>query len=117
MAEDKILNVAFYKFVELGELLERRVSLRERCKALGFKGTILLSSEGINGFLAGEEAILRQFLDELRAQPEFAGLEVKESWSDEIPFARMLVKLKKEIIPMGRPDIRPTEMTGRRLTP
>jgi predicted sulfurtransferase len=91
--------------------------LRNRCVALGFKGTILISAEGINGFLAGEEAAIRQFLSEIREEREFADLEVKESWSSEIPFTRMLVKIKREIIPMGRPDVRPTEFTGKRLYP
>jgi predicted sulfurtransferase len=113
----KYLNIAFYKFVELDNLPERRQAMRARCRELGFRGTILLSAEGINGFLAGEEEVLRQFLSELAAKPEFFKLEVKESWSSQIPFSRMLVKLKKEIISMGRPDIRPTEMTGKRLLP
>lgn len=111
----KILNVAFYKFVELDNLAERRALLRARAQELGLRGTILLSLEGINSFLAGEEAAIRQFLQELRSSPEFSELEVKESWSEQIPFSRMLVKLKKEIIPMGRPDIRPSDRTGKRL--
>lgn len=111
------LNIAFYKFAELGALTERRDILRARCVSLNLRGTILISAEGINGFLAGEEEPIRQLVSELREEREFSDLEVKESWSSEIPFTRMLVKIKKEIIPMGRPDIRPTEFTGKRLLP
>ncbi len=111
------LNIAFYKFAELGALTERRDILRKRCISLDLHGTILISAEGINGFLAGEEAPIRQFVSELREESEFADLEIKESWSTQIPFTRMLVKIKKEIIPMGRPDVRPTEFTGKRLLP
>ena len=109
------LNIAFYKFVELGALIERKKMLKDLGLYLGLKGTVLLSSEGINGFLAGEEEEVRRFLAELREDACFANLDVKESYSASIPFARMLVKIKKEIIPMGRPDVRPNDLTGRRL--
>src|SRR4051812_21588757 len=113
MKMSKILNVAFYKFVALGDLPRRREELRDFCRELShhgsslgsslgspLRGTILLAPEGINAFLAGEEASVRRCLEHLRAMPEFSDLAVKESWSETIPFGRMLVKIKKEIIPM-----------------
>lgn len=112
-----ILNVAFYKFVALDELPERRSRLRDLCASHGLRGTILLSPEGINGFLAGREERVRELLRELRSIPELTDLEAKESWSETIPFKRLKIKLKKEIIPMGRPDIRPHDRTGARLPP
>jgi UPF0176 protein len=101
------LNISAYKFVEIASLDGLRAELRERCVAAGLKGTVLLSHEGINLFLAGVEARLREVLAWLTADPRFAGLPVKESWSAEQPFNRMLVKIKREIITMKQPMIRP----------
>jgi UPF0176 protein len=103
------LNVSAYKFVELGSLESLRADLRERCVAAGLKGTVLLSPEGINLFLAGVEAGLRGVLAWLAADARFADLPVKESWSAEQPFNRMLVKIKREIITMKKPQIRPMQ--------
>jgi UPF0176 protein len=74
---------------------------------LQLKGTVLVAEEGINLFLAGAEANVREFLALLRADPRLAGLEAKESWSDTVPFGRMLVKYKHEIIRMNHPAIQP----------
>lgn len=112
-----ILNIAFYKFVKLDNLPVRRMMLRARGEALGLKGTILLSEEGINGFLAGSEESIRDLQSELRESREFSDLVFKESVSEEIPFTRMLVKIKKEIIPMGIQTIVPEERTAPRVTP
>ena len=102
-----VLNVSAYRFVELDNLTELRERVRAACLAAGLKGTVLLAPEGINLFLAGLPDQLRAMLDWLRGDARFAGLEVKESWSDEQPFNRMLVKLKKEIITMKKPQVRP----------
>jgi UPF0176 protein len=103
------LNVSAYKFVELGSLDSLRAELRARCVAAELKGTVLLSPEGINLFLAGVEARLRGVLAWLAADARFTGLPVKESWSAEQPFNRMLVKIKREIITMKKPQIRPMQ--------
>jgi UPF0176 protein len=103
------LNVSAYKFVEIAALDGLRAQLRERCAAAGLKGTVLLSPEGINLFLAGLEDALRGVLAWLAADPRFSGLPVKESWSAEQPFNRMLVKIKREIITMRQPMIRPMD--------
>ncbi len=113
-----ILNVSFYRFVTLKGLEPLRDQLKERAIKNGLKGSILLSEEGINGFLAGPESNLRPYLNWLFSEfPEFRGIEPKESFSSRVPFSRMLVKVKKEIITMGRPEIRPSEKTGRRIYP
>lgn len=104
-----ILNVSAYKFVELRDLEALRAQLRERCFAADLKGTILLSAEGINLFLAGQAGPLRGVLDWLAADVRFADLPIKESWSAEQPFNRMLVKVKREIITMKHPMIRPMD--------
>lgn len=105
--ESQILNVAAYKFARLTNLLERRDKLRDHTYELGLRGTILLSEEGINLFMAGLPENVRQALAILETDAEISTLEVKESWSDYQPFSRMLVKIKKEIIAFGVPGIDP----------
>lgn len=112
---DSALNIAFYRFVDLERLPELRRELRALGSRLGLKGTIILSPEGINGFLAGPEAPVRELMSTLRSMPPFDGIEFKESRSSRVPFGRFLVKLKKEIIPFGKPEVRPARSTGRRL--
>lgn len=113
-----ILNVSFYRFVTLSHLERLRDRLKARAIEGGLHGSILLSHEGINGFLAAEETKIRSYLDWLFSEfPEFQGIAPKESFSAEVPFARMLVKIKNEIITMGRPDIRPSEKSGKRIDP
>jgi predicted sulfurtransferase len=113
---DSIINLAAYKFVELQDLPELRAELAEECKRLSLKGTILLAKEGVNCFLAGLPESAAAIQAKLRSIPGLEDLEFKESLSDHQPFTRMLVKIKKEIITMGRPEIRPTQATGRRLS-
>ena len=81
------------------------------------KGTLLLASEGINGTIAGTDAGINTVLSYLRAQPEFASLEHKESRASKMPFVRMKVKLKKEIVTMGVPDIDPNQIVGTYVDP
>lgn len=101
------VNISGYKFVTFDDTLEKRPQFRARCAALGLKGTILLSPEGINLFLSGLRAAIDAFLAWLRADARFADLEVKESYSDRQPFTKMLVRLKREIITMKHPLIKP----------
>ena len=103
----QVLNISAYRFVELNDLPVLRESLRAQCSAATLKGTVLLAPEGINLFLAGVPEKLRGLLDWLRSDARFADLTAKESWSDHQPFNRMLVKLKKEIITMKHPQLRP----------
>lgn len=102
-----IVDIAAYKFVSLTDAAELRESLLAQTQALALKGTILLAPEGINLFLAGTQAAIDSFLDSLRQDARFADLEVKFSLSQTVPFGRMLVKLKREIIRMDHPTIRP----------
>jgi RluA family pseudouridine synthase len=111
-----IYNVAAYKFVQLPDLSGMRQKLTQRTRDLGLRGTILLSPEGINLFVAGSPAVVQEFLTELRAIPGLADLEVKISPSDHQPFTRMLVRLKKEIIALGQPGIEPERYTSQKIT-
>ena len=101
------VNIAAYKFISFDDTVEKRPQVRALCEELGLKGTILLSPEGINLFLAGLREPIDRFLAWLHADPRFADLEVKESYSEKQPFTKMLVKLKAEIITMKMPLIQP----------
>mgnify|MGYP001038712263 CR=1 FL=1 len=102
-----ILNISAYKFVGLDDLASLRAPMVERCGALALKGTILLAPEGINLFLAAPREAIDAFVAWLREDPRFADIVPKESWSESAPFGRMRVRLKKEIITMHAPAIRP----------
>jgi UPF0176 protein len=102
-----ITNIAAYQFAPLGELKALRVRLLARCREWGLKGTILLSPEGINLFVAGGREATVALLVELRRIPGFESLAAKCSESDHQPFTRMLVRIKKEIIAFGVEGIDP----------
>ena len=101
-----VANISAYKFVSLDGLPELREALLA-ARADGLKGTILLAEEGINLFLAGASAGIESFLGVLREDARFADLEPKYSYSDAVPFRKLLVKIKREIIRMNHPAIRP----------
>ena len=109
------LVTAFYKFVSLPDYKERKDSLYEFCKERSLKGTILLAEEGINSTISGKENELRELLTYL--ETDFGKLVIKESWSDEQPFYRLKVRLKKEIVTMGLPEINPNEKVGEYVAP
>lgn len=113
----RILNISAYKFVHLDNVPQRREGLLQVCRSLHLRGTILLSSEGINLFLAGAPAAIASFLKTLRADPALADLETKDSYSETQPFRRMLVRLKKEIIAFGVDGVAPQTHTSPRLSP
>jgi UPF0176 protein len=102
-----IVNISAYKFISLDDLPALRERLLERCEALALKGTILLAPEGINLFLAGSREQIDDFMASLHQDPRFADIAPKESLSDSVPFGRMRVRLKREIITMRLPTIRP----------
>ena len=111
----KILNIAAYKFAELSELPALRARLKVECHSLELKGSILLSPEGINLFIAGQEPAVESLLALLRSISGMENLEEKRSLSDEQPFNRMLVKIKQEIIAFGVEGINPARHTSPRL--
>lgn len=111
-----VVNAAAYHFASLDQLPERRKALSALCHQLALKGTILLSREGINLFVAGERAAIDRLFAHLRADPALAELNHKESESDEQPFSRMLVKIKREIISFGVADIDPVGAPAPRVS-
>ncbi|MBU3723742.1 MAG: sulfurtransferase, partial [Limnohabitans sp.] len=114
---NNILNISCYKFVPLLDAKELRPVLLERCLARALKGTILLAEEGINMFLAGPAEAVRGFVSELHTDPRFSDITPKESWSETVPFKKMLVKVKGEIIRMNHPTIRPAEGRAPAVSP
>lgn len=104
-----ILNISAYKFIPLQDAADLRTTLLDRALALELKGTILLAEEGINLFLAGTGEAVKNFVTQLQTDPRFADMAPKESWSAKQPFRKMLVKVKREIIRMNHPTIRPAE--------
>ena len=112
-----ILNIAAYRFVALDDLAPLRAALGERAAALQLKGTVLLAAEGINLFLAGAAESVEAFVQTLRADARFAPIEVRRSWSERQPFKRLMVKIKREIVSMRRPEIKPAQAPAPRLAP
>jgi len=110
-----VVNISAYKFAELNNLIELRDGLRELTKAQDLRGTILLSSEGINVFIAGSGDGVDAVLSRIGQVPGLADFPVKESFSEQRPFNRMLVKIKKEIIAFGVEGIDPLRRPARRL--
>ena len=111
------LTAAFYKFVELSDFAQLRSPLLNCCNENNVKGTILLAQEGINGTIAGSPEGIYAVLAFLRRDSRFADLTHKESSSEKPPFYRMKVRLKREIVTMGVPDINPTLMAGKYVKP
>lgn len=107
---------AFYQFVTLPDFQALREPLRNMCVALDIKGIILLAEEGINGTVAGREVAIDALVNQLQNGALFNGrldnLELKFSGSAEMPFNRMKVRLKKEIVTIGDPDTDPKAKVG-----
>lgn len=112
-----ITNISCYQFAPLSGLKEMRAQLLALCKERGLKGTILLSEEGINLFIAGVRADVDALVDHLRGIPGLESLKPKYSDSAQQPFRRMLVRIKKEIIAFGVEGIEPAKYTSPRLEP
>jgi len=102
-----ILNISAYLFTALNDTAALRESIRSQAARASLKGTVLLADEGINLFLAGAADDVREFVAWLKRDARFAALEPKESWSRQVPFGRLLVKVKREIIRMNHPTIQP----------
>lgn len=103
----QFLNLAGYKFVRLDGLPELRDALLATCRTHGLKGTILLSPEGVNAFLAGTAEGIAAFRARLAEDARLADVHFKQSWSADQPFQRMLVKIKPEIITLRVPGLDP----------
>ncbi|MBE9182551.1 rhodanese-related sulfurtransferase [Oculatella sp. LEGE 06141] len=107
----------FYKFVKLPDFAEQQAPILAVCQAQGIKGTILLAAEGINGTIAGTRQAIDAVLAVLRSDPRLSDLEHRESYATSPPFDRMKVRLKREIVTLGVPEVDPTEQVGTYVSP
>lgn len=108
---------AFYHFTPLEDHEGLRLPLLDLCRAEGVRGSILLASEGVNGTIAGPEAGIAAVLALLRSDPRLADLAEKASHADRMPFRRMKVRLKREIVSLGVEGIDPRRVVGTYVPP
>lgn len=102
----------FYKFVKLTDFQEKKDPLLLFCRQNHLKGTIILAKEGINGTISGSRQNINAVINHLRCDPRLKDLKIKKSSSDNFPFDRMKVRLKREIVTLGIPDVDPSEKVG-----
>ena len=112
-----VLNIAGYKFEPLDDLDVLIPKFQNKCDALDLRGSVYLSPNGINFSLAGSEEAIEQYLIFMEEDPRFLDIPLKKTYSETQPFRRMKVRLKKEIISLGRDDINPRELTGEYISP
>ena len=115
--KNEILVAALYKFVEIDDLLSLQSNLYEICEKNNIMGTILIANEGINGTISGKTNEINQTISLLKSDKRFTNIEIKYSSSDKQPFHRMKVRLKKEIVTIGLPEINPNNKVGTYVKP
>ncbi|MEC3951040.1 oxygen-dependent tRNA uridine(34) hydroxylase TrhO [Sphingobium sp. HWE2-09] len=108
---------ALYCFARFPDPQALAADLRAHCAALGTCGTLILAGEGINGTVAGDADAIATLIAHIRALPGCADVDVKYSWADAAPFARMKVKVKTEIVTLGVGDLDPATQAGTHLDP
>jgi len=113
----EFLNVAGYKFEPLENLDSVIPEFQNKCDELGLKGSVYLSPNGINFSIAGTEADIDTYIKFMEEDARFKDIPLKKTFSKTQPFRRMKVRLKKEIISLGRDDINPSELTGNYISP
>ena len=113
----EFLNVAGYKFEPLENLNSLIPEFQNKCDQLGLKGSVYLSPKGINFSIAGTEKNINTYIEFMEEDSRFRDIPLKKTFSETQPFRRMKVRLKKEIISLGRDDINPRELTGDYISP
>jgi UPF0176 protein len=108
---------ALYHFTRFDDPAALKPALLDHCVAQAVKGTLLLAPEGINGTISGPRAGIDAVLSYLRTLPGCADLEWKEATSETPPFPKMKVRIKREIVTMGQPDVDPASKVGNYVTP
>lgn len=109
--------VAFYKFSKVVDALSLQTTLKQYCIEQGILGTVLLATEGINGTIAGPAQGIDRVIHFLRSESGFSDLECKYSVSNFMPFEKIKILLKKEIVTIGIPTVDPTQMRGIPVSP
>lgn len=111
------LIATFYKFANISDLKAKKQQILVWCRSQELKGTIILAEEGINGTIAGQEKAIATVLTQLRSLPNLADLEHKESTAQKLPFVRLKVKIKSEIVTLGLPAVNPNQQVGTYVNP
>ena len=114
---NRYVVAALYQFVSVDDCAGWQARLKDICQSRHLMGTLLIAPEGLNGTVAGRYDDINSFVLWLQTKTPFAGLEIKYAVHDEAPFHRMKVRLKREIVTMGEPDIRPNEQAGEYVEP
>ena len=117
MNKNLFLNIAGYKFEQLDSLDTLIPEFQNKCDELELKGSVYLSQRGINFSISGTEANIEKYIEFMESDSRFLNIPLKRTYSETQPFRRMKVRLKKEIISLGRDDINPRELTGEYVTP
>ena len=115
--KNEILVAALYKFVEISDLLSLQDNLYNICEENNIMGTILIADEGINGTISGKHNEIKETISSLTSDDRFSNIEIKYSSTDKQPFHRMKVRLKKEIVTIGLPEINPNKKVGKYVKP
>ena len=115
--KNSVVNIAGYKFEPLVDPIDLVSLYQKKCDELKLKGTMLISKNGINFSLAGTQQATDTIVAFLEEDNRFLNIPLKVTYSETQPFRRMKVRLKKEIISLGRKDINPRELTGERISP
>ena len=115
--KNSVVNIAGYKFEPLIDPIDLVSLYQQKCDELKLKGTMLISKNGINFSLAGTQQATDTIVSFLEEDNRFLNIPLKVTYSETQPFRRMKVRLKKEIISLGRKDINPRELTGKRISP
>lgn len=111
------LIATFYKFANISDLKAKKQQILTWCQSQELKGTIILAEEGINGTISGQEKAIATVLTQLRSLPNLADLEHKESTAQKLPFVRLKVKIKSEIVTLGLPEVKPNQQVGTYVNP
>ena len=117
MNENTTVNIAGYKFQPLEDAADLISLYQNKCDELKLKGTMLISKNGINFSLAGTNQAIDKIIFFLEQDIRFLNIPLKVTYSKEQPFRKMKVRLKKEIISLGRKDINPIKLSGEKISP
>lgn len=113
----EIVVCTLYRFVALDDCQKLQSKLMNKMRDNSVRGTLLLAHEGINGTIAGSREGIDALIGYLKADTRFAGIRCRETFTNQMPFQRTRVKLKKEIVTMGVPDIDPNQLKGTYVRP
>jgi len=113
----KIANITGYKFTPIEDELHLKETILQRSIDLNLKGTVLISSKGLNFSVSGTKNNIDKFIVFIHSDSRFADVDVKITYNEYQPFRKMLVRIKKEIISMGIEEINPNLFTGQKISP